>query len=251
MRNELILVIIFSLFVVGLSGCQKENGKVKNLVIESSSVEFGSLLDPDDRNLHFRVQIIDSGMEPQLEYKVRFNIQNEYIRQLIETDIIEIPNTYKTNKFQENGSSGLVTGSSKVIKKEFDIDQIRKNLKNPAAVTVEIYDGNRIIAQDEVIHLKENIQPLVKNIQNEKLETIDLKEVETREIFTRAIHHATKETGISFIAHPKYSFSLDGETYLLWITEAEARIMKFKDPYTIYLLSNRSFNEIKLLVDNV
>ncbi|MFF2753043.1 hypothetical protein ACFVR1_04695 [Psychrobacillus sp. NPDC058041] len=66
----IILLVAFSQFV-SLSACQKEGEKLKDLVIESSTVEFGSLQNPEDRVLHFRVQINDYGMEPEQEYKVR------------------------------------------------------------------------------------------------------------------------------------------------------------------------------------
>lgn len=233
-------ILIFSLVFVFLAACQKD----KDLVIENASVELGSLQDPDDRNLHFRVEIHEYYTDPALEYKVRFIIQNAYIRDLIATEKIEVPDTYNTEHLQKDGSSGLVTGSSVVLKKDFNIDKIRKNLKKNEAVIVEIYDENRIIARSEVTNFRENIMPKATINPNAKIKMLELKEKDQKEIFGKAVSHSEKSNYTIFV-NPNYIFSLDEESYYLWLSVNEGMIMNTKDHYAIYSLSSSSLNEIK------
>ncbi|MEO4053905.1 hypothetical protein [Solibacillus sp. CAU 1738] len=237
--RKFIFIIIFSMFVVGLSACQNDNGTSKSLVIKNSSVEFGSLQDPDDRKLHFWVEISDNSMEPELEYKVRFIVQNPYIRDLIAAEIIEAPGTYKTFP-----KSGLVTSGSTEIKQDFNIDKIRKNLKKNEAVIVEIYDEDRTIARGKVTNFRENIMPKAKISPNAKIKMIDIKETDKKEIFRRAVSDSEKDTNLYYMVNPDYSFSLDEESYFLWLSEDKGSIMNAKDPYMTYSITNSSLKEI-------
>ncbi|MBO0588383.1 hypothetical protein [Sporosarcina sp. E16_8] len=126
MRERFISVIILSIFCIILSACQKEREVLNHLVIKNSSVEFGSLQNPNDKELHFRVQINDYGLEPELEYNVRFIIQNTDIRDWTGMNEIEVLETYKTQTFPNDGVRGIVTGSSVEISKEFSIDEKKK-----------------------------------------------------------------------------------------------------------------------------
>ena len=109
MRYKLIFLILFSTLI--LSACQNESRDLKGLIIESASVEFGSLQNPNDRELHFRVQINDYGMDHESEYKVRFIINHAYIQDLIGTESIEVPDTYISQALPNNGAKGIVTGN--------------------------------------------------------------------------------------------------------------------------------------------
>ncbi|MEC5424730.1 hypothetical protein QGM71_14680 [Virgibacillus sp. C22-A2] len=249
MRNIFIFIIFISMLFVSLSACQKEDEKLKGLVIESSSVEFGSLQNPEDRELHFRVQINDYGMESEQEYKVRFIIQDAHISDLIATEKIEVPETYKTQLLRNDEARTIVTGGSKEIKKDFTIDEIRKIIEKDEAVIIELYDKNRTIDREVVTTFAENIKPLVKVNPNAKLEHIKLKETNEIDIFSRAISDSNKEQGISYIAYPEYTFSLAEESYFLWVTENNGRIMNTKDTYTIYSLSDSSLKEVKEVID--
>ncbi len=242
-------VIIFSVFCIILSACQGEREVLNGLVIEGSSVEFGSLQNPDDKNLHFRVNIIDYGLKRELEYKVRFLIQNTALRDWIGMEEIDVPETYKTQPFPNDGARGIVTGSSVEINKEFSIDEIRKTIEKKEAVIVEIYDKDQTIAREVVTTFVENIQPLVKFNPQAKMETIVLNEANEVELFIKAVNDSVKEQGIAFIEHPKYKFDLDGERYFLWVTEDTGRMMNTKDTYTIYSLSDSSLKEIQEFIN--
>lgn len=242
------LIILSTLFVV-LSACQKENRESKGLFIESSSVEFGSLQNPNNRELHFRVQINDYGMDHESEYKVRFIINHAYIRDLIGTESIEVPDTYVSQSLPNNGVKGIVTGSAIAIKKDFSMEKLKKYVEKDEAVSVEIYNENKTLAQAEVTQFKENLKPLVTINSNKKIEKIDVKEAEKIALFNRAISNWTMEEGLSYIEYPHYELSLDEESYLLWISEDKGRMMNTKDLYTIYLLSNSSFKEIKGFIE--
>ena len=61
-------MIFISMLFVSLSACKSKSEE--GLVIESSSVEFGSLQDRDNRELHSRVQISDNSSEPDLDTKL-------------------------------------------------------------------------------------------------------------------------------------------------------------------------------------
>lgn len=246
--NKIVFVIILCMSFVGLSACQKE-GKLNGLIIESSSVEFGSLQNSNDRELHFRVQVTDYGMEKELEYKIRFIIQDAYIRDVIGSERIEISDKYKTQLLPNKGAKGIITGSSIGFKKEFSVDEIRENIEKDGAVIVEIYDGNRIIDQEVVTNFKENIKPLLKINPNAKIEFIDLKGSDKTAIFSKAIRDWTKEEGISYIEYPQYAFNLGDESFYLWLSDEKGRIMNTKDIYTIYLLSNSSLKEIKEFIE--
>ena len=114
---------------------------------------------------------------------------------------------------------------------------------------MEIYEENKILAQAAVTEFKENLTPLVKINPNKKIEKIDVKEAEEIALFTRAINSWTLEEGLSNIEYPHYELSLGEESYLLWISEDNGRMMNTKDLYTIYLLSNSSFKEIKGFIE--
>lgn len=247
LRYKLIFLIIFSTLV--LSACQKENRELKGLIIESSSVEFGSLQNPNDRELHFRVQINDYGMDHESEYKVRFIINHAYIRDLIGTESIEIPDTYVSQTLPNNGAKGIVTGSSIAIKKDFSMEKLKKYVEKDEAVIVEIYEENKTLAQAVVTEFKENLKPLVKINPNKKIEKIDVNEADEIAIFNSAINSWTIEEGLSYIEYPHFELSLGEESYLLWISENQGRMMNTKDLYTIYLLSNSSFKEIKGFIE--
>lgn len=238
------VILILGLFAVNLAACQSETGNLKGLVINNSSVEFGSIQDPDDRKLHFWAEISDYGTESELEYKIRFIVLNPYIHDLIGAEIIEVPDTYKSQSFPNNGSRGLITSGSAEIKQDFNIDKIRKNLKNDKAVIVEIYDSNGTIARDIVTNFKENIMPKAKINPKAKIEVIDLKDKDKITIFKNAIKDATKNLNRYYLVNPDYSFTLDEDTYYLWLSEDEGSIMNAKDIYATFLLSKNSLNEI-------
>lgn len=231
-----------------MSACQTDSGELKGVVIESSSVEFGSLQDPEDRALHFHVQISDYGNDPQLEYKVRFLIQDPCISNLIGTEKIENNVPYTTQPFPNDGEVGMVIGSSREIIKEFDIDEIRKQMENEKAVIVELYQHDQTIDRQIITTFKANIEPLVKINPNAKMEMIDLNDTNTLSIFKRAVNDSTKHHSVSYINQPKYTFKLDNEAYFLWITEDEGYIMNTKDTFAIHKLSNRSLNEVKEVI---
>lgn len=234
--------------MIGLSACQVDRGEIKGVFIESSSVEFGSLQDPDDRALHFRVQISDYGNDPELEYKVRFLIQDPYISDLIGEGKIENNVPYKTQPLPNDGEVGMVIGSSREIIKEFDIDEIRKSIENEKAVIVELYHLDKTIDREEITIFKANIEPLVKINPNSRIENINLNETNKISIFRRVVSDSTKQQSISYIIQPKYTFKLDNESYFLWITEDEGYIMNIKDTFAIYKLSKSSLKEVKEVI---
>ena len=162
----------------------KTRAKLKPLVIESSSVEFGSAFNLADRALHFLVTINDIGMEPEQEYKVRFTIQNNNLSDLIETKKIEVPETYKTIPGKW---TGLVTGSLVEITKEFTVDEIRKIIEKDKAVIVELYNDNGTITQEVITTFEERIFPKGKINPEAKFEYIDIKEINDIALFSKAL----------------------------------------------------------------
>ena len=77
-----------------------------------------------------------------------------------------------------------------------------------------------------------------------KESSLELKETEEVEIFTKAVSDSKKEPGIVNMTNPQYKFSIGEESYLLWITEDSGTIMNTKDTHTIYTLSSNSVQEI-------
>ncbi|SDY93450.1 hypothetical protein SAMN05421736_104243 [Evansella caseinilytica] len=77
-----------------------------------------------------------------------------------------------------------------------------------------------------------------------KMNSLELKEPEEIDIFTKAVSESNKESGIVNMTNPQYQFSIGEETYFLWITEESGTIMNTKDTHTIYSLSSNSVKEI-------
>ncbi len=245
LRHKYVLIALFILVLSSLSACSDK--KMGNPVIENSSIEIGTTQNPNDGLLHFLIQIHDSGMEPDQEYKVRFVIQNPYISDLIETEKLEIPETYKTLHVE----NAILTGSSWEIKKEFTLDELKKSIKKNQAIIVELYDENRTIAQEVITTIKDNRgEPIVKVNSEAKMEQIELKETNEIAIFGEAVRDSIEEPGIVDIINPPYKFNLGEESYFLWITEDDGYIMNSEDTHTIYSLSNRSFKKVKEFIVN-
>ncbi|MGG0667446.1 hypothetical protein ABE073_02850 [Lederbergia citrisecunda] len=238
MSGKYIIITIFSVFCILLSGCQKDEG----LTIGTSSVEIGSPIDPDDRALHFRVEINGDGIEKDLEYKVRFKIINSYLRELIDSEEIELDDVYH--------ETGLITGSSVELKKVFSVDEIRKSVEDNKGVIVELYNEEKTIKREVVAIFRENIKQLVKINPTAKIKTIELNDPNEIAIYRIAVSNSTKINYIPDInTHPKYLFNLDNESYYLWITEDVGMIMNTEDTFTIYSLSDSSRKEIKEIID--
>src|SRR4051812_10772100 len=78
-----------------------------------------------------------------------------------------------------------------------------------------------------------------------KINDLVLKDAEEIDVFKRAVSNSKKEPGIVNMAEEaKYQFSIDEETYFLWITEESGTIMNTKDTHTIYILSSSSVKEV-------
>ena len=56
---------------------------------------------------------------------------------------------------------------------------------------------------------------------------------------------SNKNENITYIEPPKLQFSIDDESYYLWVRDNEGLIMNTKDTFTLYTLSEQSVNEIK------
>ena len=96
-------------------------------------------------------------------------------------------------------------------------------------------------------YFRENIIPLVKINPDREIENIEITNV-NESIFKRAVSEATKVTDVILLKiNPEYQFSIDNETYFIWIDEGY--MMNKKDPFTLYTLSESSFNKIKGLIE--
>lgn len=222
-----------------LAGCQEEQG----ITIEHSSVEMGSPIDRDDRALHFRIEV-KHGVNEQ-EYKIRFLIKDKYLRELIGTDQIEVNDTYISIV---GGQSSLVTGTSVELNKMFNVDDIKKSVEKSDGVIVELYNGDQLIDQAVINDFKENIAQLVKIDPKKEIKNIEITK-DNESLFRRAVSDSTKTTVIK-TNYPNYQFSMDDETYYLWINEDEdGYIVNAKDTFTLYTLSESSFVEIKELTE--
>ena len=247
-RSRWFTLIFVSVLLISMAAC----GDEKSPIINSSSVEIGSKLDPSNKDLHFLVQINESTLEPEQEYNIRFVIQDRYIQDLVATDIIEIPETYKA--FPE---SATYTGSNREITGEILADEIKKHVKKNKGVIVELYNGDKIIAQEVITTFADNRgKPLVTIGSEAIIENINLKDPQDIAIFRKAVSESTKETGISYIKIPDYTFSLGDESYFLWLTEddgsfADGKIMNTIDTRTIYSLSQSSLIEVKEYINEI
>ncbi|MEK4485704.1 hypothetical protein MHH81_08875 [Psychrobacillus sp. FSL H8-0484] len=83
-----------------------------------------------------------------------------------------------------------------------------------------------------------------ETVTTTKANSLELKETEEIEIFTKAVSDSKKESGIVNMTNPQYQFSIGEESYFLWITEDSGTIMNTKDTHTIYVLSSNSVEEI-------
>ena len=63
-------------------------------------------------------------------------------------------------------------------------------------------------------------------------------------IFERAVKEAIKEPGIVNMTTPQFQFTIDEESYFLWISKESGTIMNTNDTHTIYKISSSSFKEI-------
>jgi len=246
LRSKLIFLVFVSVFLISLSACTDE----KYPIIESSSVEIGSKQEPSNQDLYFRVLINGSGLEPEQEYNIRFVIQDSYIQDLIGTDAIKIPETYKAMP-----GYAINTGSNMELKGEFTAEEVKKHVEKNKAVVVELYNGNRIIAQEEITTFADNRgKPLVTNSPEVNVENIDLKGSQDIAIFSKAVSDSIKEPGIVNIINPNFIFSLGEESYFLWLSEEDGsfidgKIMNTKDTHTIYSLSPSSLIEVKEFIE--
>jgi len=243
MVKKLMYFIIFSMLSISLAACQKES----RLLIQHSSVEFGSIQDRDDRDLHFRVGISDYGMDPQAEYNIRFIVEDPYIRELIGTGTVEVPDTYETQSLPNEGSQGLITGTSIELKQKFDPDKLRKVIEKKKAVTVEVYHEDDVIDRKNVDTFRENIMPAANFSTNAKIETIELTEANEIELLKRAIDEMKKDEHTVYHVKPDYQLNFGDESYYLW---TNGKIMNVMDPYALYSLSTQSLNEVMELIGN-
>lgn len=83
-----------------------------------------------------------------------------------------------------------------------------------------------------------------KSNSETRMESLNLKEANEIAIFNKAVNEAIKEPGIVNMANPHYQFTIDGESYFLWIDATSGTIMNKKDTNTIYSLSITSVQEI-------
>lgn len=90
----------------------------------------------------------------------------------------------------------------------------------------------------------ETRSPVGKSNSGSKMELLDLKGNYEIAIFNTAVSDSTKEPGIVNMANPQYQFSLDEESYFLWITVDNGTIMSTTDTHTIYSLSTSSIKEV-------
>lgn len=246
LRSKLIFLVFVSVILISLSACTDE----KYPVIESSSVEIGSKLEPSNQDLHFLVLINGTGLEPEQEYNIRFVIKDSYIQDLIATDTIEIPETYKAMP-----GYAISTGSNIELTGEFKAAKIKKHVEKNQAVVVELYNGDRIIAQEAITTFADNRgKPLVTVTSEASIENIDLNDPQDIAIFSKAVSNSTREPGIVNIINPNYKFSLGDESYFLWLSEddgsfVDGKIMNIKDTHTIYSLSPSSLVEVKEFIE--
>ena len=79
---------------------------------------------------------------------------------------------------------------------------------------------------------------------NAKLIELELNKAEEIELFKEALSDSKKELGIVNMTNPQFQFSLDEESFFLWVTEESGAIMNIKDTHEIYTLSSSSAKEI-------
>ena len=88
------------------------------------------------------------------------------------------------------------------------------------------------------------IESSSETVTTTKANTIELKETEEIDLFTKAVNDSMKEPGIVNMTNPHYQFSIGNESYFLWIAEDSGTIMNTKDTHTIYSLSSSAVEEI-------
>ncbi|MGB3261111.1 hypothetical protein [Paenisporosarcina sp.] len=88
------------------------------------------------------------------------------------------------------------------------------------------------------------IETSSETVTSTKAITIELKETEEIDLFTKAVNDSIKEPGIVNMTNPQYQFTIGKESYLLWIAEDSGTIMNTKDTHTIYSLPSSAVVEI-------
>ncbi len=89
-----------------------------------------------------------------------------------------------------------------------------------------------------------------ETLTSTKVISLDLKEEEEKEVFTKAVKDSKQEPGIANMTNPDYKFNIEEESYLLWINNDSGTIMNIKDSHTIYTLSSNSVKEVFGIVNN-
>lgn len=79
---------------------------------------------------------------------------------------------------------------------------------------------------------------------NEKVEKIELKDSDGIGIFTEAVNNANQWFGEVDMESPHYLFTLDEESYYLWIDTESGTIMNTKDTGTIFSLTGESVQKV-------
>ncbi len=96
--------------------------------------------------------------------------------------------------------------------------------------------------KNEKIVVKEDSAMLEKeNPGTIKLELLHKEDVD---IFKNAVKNSKKEPGIVNMVSPEFHFSIDEESYFLWITKETGTIMNTKDTHTIYTLTKNSVKDV-------
>ena len=88
-------MVVISLFSLVLMGCLNTSRPNHPLIAESV-VSLSNVLNSDVEVMHFNVSIEDYGLGPEQQLSIRILIQDPTISNLINTEVMESADTWKT-----------------------------------------------------------------------------------------------------------------------------------------------------------
>ncbi len=152
MRKFITFICLSSII---LWACENQNEKPDHPVIEESIVSISNIQNSDEEVMHFNVTVQDYGLGPEQEFGIRILIQDHYISELIKTEKVEFPDTWKTGPEGSGGLFEFLFIDSKVIEGNYSVEEVQTLIENEQAIIVEIFNDNEVIAQSEIIKFED------------------------------------------------------------------------------------------------
>jgi hypothetical protein len=124
--------------------------------------------------------------------------------------------------------------------------------RKEALLGIHSYPVFLLYDHQKLVHMTTDLEEIVNffSTTDKNVKRLVLEEPNEMAIFKKAVDEATQIPGIANMASPHYRFTLDGESYFLWIDEESGTIMNTKESHKLYSLSNSSIKEINDFLKN-